>query len=70
MHPGNINGMSTEKLLSRVLIKYLHTSDIVMLGETTLQVLDNDLWTPFKVFFHPASRSGRAGEGMLLLEFG
>jgi hypothetical protein len=58
--------MSTEKLLSRGLIEYLHTFDIVMLSETRLQVIDKDHWTQYKVFFHPASRSDRAGEGMML----
>ena len=37
-----------------------------MLSETRRQVLEKDFWTSFKVFFHPASGRGRAGEGMLL----
>ncbi len=58
--------MSTEKLLSRGLIEYHHTFDIIMLNETRRAVIEKDLWTPYKVFFQPASSPGRAGEGMLL----
>ena len=58
--------MSTEKLLSRGLLEYLHTFDIVMLSETRRLVIEKDLWEHFKLFFHPASSSGRAGEGLLL----
>lgn len=58
--------MSTEKLLSRELLEYLHTYDIVMISETRRSVIEKDLWKPFKLFFHPASSSGKAGEGLLL----
>jgi exonuclease III len=37
-----------------------------MLSETRRQIIEKDLWSPFKLFFHPASHSGRAGEGLLL----
>eukprot|EP00884_Botryococcus_braunii_P003374 jgi/Botrbrau1/13037/Bobra.0389s0027.1 len=37
-----------------------------MLSETRRQIIERDLWAPFKLFFHPASHSGRAGEGLLL----
>ena len=37
-----------------------------MLSETRRQVIDKDFWTSFKLFFHPASSGGRAGEGLLL----
>ena len=62
----NINGLSIAKLMSRGLLEYLQSFDIIMLSETRRHVLDKDLWTQFKVFFHPASNLGRAGEGILL----
>ena len=52
--------------MSRGLLEYLQSFDIIMLSETRRHVLDKDLWTQFKVFFHPASNLGRAGEGILL----
>jgi len=62
----NVNGISDSKNELHGILDYLNTFDIVMLVETRLESIDREFLVDFSIAHIPASKSGKAGQGILL----
>ncbi len=62
----NVNGISDSKNNLHDIIEYLNTFAIVMLVETRLESVDKDFLVGYSIAHIPATKSGKAGQGILL----
>ena len=62
----NVNGISDSKNDLHGILDYLNTFDVVMLVETRVESIDKDFLLDYSIAHIPASKSGKAGQGILL----